>query len=51
MNIWTIPFDGDIYLCWEEQKHLVKHKKLSREEERIVFTSDNKERAMLGLRN
>lgn len=50
-DVWTIPFDGEKYLCWETQKGTIFNKVLTLEEDKKVFTSDNIESALRELCN
>lgn len=40
---WTIPFDGVNYVCWKDSKNNPKYRKMTADEERSYFSSDDKE--------
>jgi hypothetical protein len=41
-NPWTIPFDGETYVCWKDNEE-PKYRKLTNREEKDYFDSSNKE--------
>jgi hypothetical protein len=45
---FTIPLDGVTYACWREG-FVPKHRKLSAQEERKLFTAQDRDRALREL--
>ncbi len=43
-NPWTIPFDGINYVCWKDKNGTPHHRKMTLEEERGYFKSEDKEK-------
>lgn len=49
MTPWLIPFENTNHLCWRDEKNTPMSRPLSKEEERIYFSSDNKEQYLASL--
>lgn len=48
-NPWTIPFDGITHVCWKDKNGNPQHRKMTAEEERGYFKSDDKEKYLNAL--
>lgn len=51
MTPWTIPFDGTNYVCWRDKDNTPKYRQLTVEEERVYFTTSDKEKFLNELLN
>lgn len=49
MSAWTIPFDGTNYICWTDGKGRKQHRKMTVEEERSYFTTNDREKYLESL--
>ena len=48
-NPWTIPFDGINYVCWKDKNDTPRYRKMTMEEEKAYFTSDDKDKYLHDL--
>lgn len=41
-NIWSIPLDGILYLCWKDKYNEVQHIELTKDEELLYYYNPDK---------